>query len=216
VLAWSVRVWSHYNLSGPFPAIFLGESVAFMLLGVALFRLDVLSAARSVRFYALLAAGGYGVGLSLRSFQHWMEWKAGFLPSASVLAWREFCYELFRLPTTLGLVGLVLLLYKLGALRWLEGGLKAIGRLALTNYIGQSAITSILFYALGYYERFGFAQLMGICALVWIFQGITSALWLARWEMGPAEWLLRALTYGRWRPLARAPARGAAVAQAAE
>ena len=52
--------------------------------------------------------------------------------------------------------------------------------------------------------RFDFAALMGIAALIWIFQGIFSVLWLKRYEMCPAEWLLRALTYGALKPLARA------------
>src|SRR5204862_3872890 len=122
-----------------------------------------------------------------------------------------------RVPVTLGLLGLVLTLHKMGALRWLEGGLKAIGRLALTNYIGQSVITSILFYGFGTLGQFGFAQLMGICVLVWIFQGLLSLAWLSRWEIGPAEWFLRSLTYGRLQPLGRAAAlRPASAAHPAE
>jgi uncharacterized protein len=212
VLAWSTARWGEFNLSN-FALIFLAESVGFMLLGVALFKLNVLNGSRSLGFYAGLAAGGYGLGLSLRAYLQWRGWQTGFEPNSGLMAFRDFFYEAGRLPTTLGLLGLVMVLYRLGALRWLEGGLKAIGRLALTNYIGQSVITSILFYALGWYDRFGFAQLMGICVLVWIFQGLFSALWLARWEMGPAEWLLRSLTYGRWQSLGRARS-SAAVAPA--
>jgi uncharacterized protein len=212
VLSWSAGMWAGMNLSA-ISITFIAESVGFMLLGVALYRLNVLSGERSLGFYASLALGGYAVGLAIRGYIQWSGWQVGFEPSSSLGAWRDYFYEAGRLPTTLGLVGLVMTLFKLGALRWLEGGLKAIGRLALTNYIGQSVITSILFYALGWYGRFGFAQLMGICALVWVFQGVTSALWLSRWEMGPAEWLLRSLTYGRWQSLGRA-ARPAALATA--
>lgn len=215
VLAWSTAHWTEYNF-GSLAIVFLAESVGFMLIGVALFRLRVLDGSRSLGFYAGMAAIGYGLGLALRGYMQWRGWQAHFEPNAALMSWRDFFYEAGRLPTTLGLLGLVMTLYKLGALRWLEGGLMAIGRLALTNYIGQSVITSILFYALGYYEAFGFAQLMGICVLVWIFQGVTSALWLARWEMGPAEWLLRSLTYGSWQSLGRAPARVAAAPAPAE
>jgi uncharacterized protein len=69
--------------------------------------------------------------------------------------------------------------------------------------VGQSVITSVLFYGLGYYDRFGFAGLMGVTALIWVFQGVFSVLWLRRYEMGPAEWLLRSVTYGVLRPLRR-------------
>jgi uncharacterized protein len=215
VVAWSTARWAEFNL-GPLAMIFLAESVGFMLIGVALFRLNVLNGSRSLGFYAGMAGIGYALGLSLRAYVQWRGWQAGFEPNAALMSWRDFFYEVGRLPTTLGLLGLVMCLYKLGALRWLEGGLKAIGRLALTNYVGQSVITSILFYALGFYDRFGFAQLMGICVLVWIFQGVFSAAWLARWEMGPAEWLLRSLTYGRWQSLGRAPSPAAVAAAPAE
>lgn len=215
VVAWSTARWAEFNL-GPMALIFLAESVGFMLIGVALFKLDVLNGSRPLSFYLGMAGIGYALGLSLRAYIQWRGWQAGFEPNAGLMSWRDFLYEAGRLPTTLGLLGLVVALYKVGALRWLEGGLKAIGRLALTNYIGQSVITSVLFYALGFYGKFGFAQLMGICALVWIFQGVFSAVWLARWQMGPAEWLLRSLTYGRWQTLGRAPARVAVAAAPAE
>ena len=44
---------------------------------------------------------------------------------------------------------------------------------------------------------------MALCVPVWLFQAAFSALWLRWFEMGPAEWLLRSLTYGELRPLRR-------------
>lgn len=203
VLIWSAKMWAEFNLTGEGLA-YLGESLAFMLIGMALFRADVLSGARSLGFYAALAGGGYAVGLLVRSALQYGSIRAGFEPDPFNASVNGFLYEFGRLPTTLGLLGLVLWLFKLGALGLVEGGLKAIGRLALTNYIGHSVITSVLFYGLGYYNQIGFAGLMGVCVLVWIFQGVFSVFWLRRWEMGPAEWLLRSLTYGRWQALGRA------------
>ena len=202
VVIWSAKQWVGSNL-GKLQAQFLAESLSFMLLGVALHRMKVLTAARSLRFYAWMATIGYGLGLAIRGGRDLLRWNAGFEPTADLTSWGGFVYELGRLPTTLGLLGLVLLLYKLGALRWLEGGLKAIGRLALTNYVGQSVIAAVLFYGLGWYGRIGFAGLMALCVPVWLFQAAFSALWLRWFEMGPAEWLLRSLTYGELRPLRR-------------
>jgi uncharacterized protein len=172
-----------------------------MLIGIALYRLKVLTGERSLRFYWIMAAGGYALGLAIRGGFEALQWSVGFEPLARVFWWRGLLYEVGRLPMTLGLVGLTVALYKSGALGMVAGWLKAIGRLALTNYIGQSIITSILFYALGYYGKFGFAQLMGIAALIWIAQGIFSVFWLRSFAMGPAEWLLRALTYGVAKPI---------------
>jgi uncharacterized protein len=215
VLAWSTEVWAKFNL-GPESPVFLAESLAFMLLGVALFRMNVLSGERPLAFYAWLAAGGYATGLAIRGFRSALQWGVGFEPTADIVSWGGFVYEVGRLPMTLGLLGLVLTLYKLGLFGALAGGLKAVGRLALTNYIGQSVITSILFYGLGYLGKIGFAGLMGVCVLVWIAQGVFSVLWLRRYEMGPAEWLLRALTYGRMQALERVRTPSAPAVAAAE
>lgn len=202
VLGWSVKEWAFYNL-GQFAIPFLCESLGAMLIGLALFRTGVLTGARSLGFYAALAAGGYGMGMAVRGVVLTVQWKAGFYPDPLAgLLW-NWGYEFGRVPLTFGALGLVMLLFKSGALGWVAGGLQAIGRLALTNYIGQSIITSILFYGLGFFDRFGFAQLMGICALVWIGQAVFSLIWLRLFEMGPFEWLLRNLTYGAWRPLPR-------------
>lgn len=203
VLVWSAKTWVQFNWT-PETIAFFGESLAFMLLGLFLFRTGVLSGERSLGFYALLAAGGYGLGFLVRGALLAYQWRAGFEPTQYGGIYSNFTYELGRLPITLGLTGLILLLFKAGALNWLKGALSAIGRLALTNYVGQSIITSIIFYGFALVGKFDFAALMGIAALIWIGQGIFSVLWLKRYEMGPAEALLRSLTYGAWRPMGRA------------
>jgi uncharacterized protein len=215
VVGWSTREWAKFNLSS-FGAVLLAESLAVMMIGMALFRTGVLSGARSMRLYAVLAIGGYGIGLTVRALFAAAQWRTGFLPDPAVVVWAPLTYELGRIPTTIGLLGLVLMAYKAGVLRPLEAALSAIGRLALTNYLGQSIITSVLFYGLGLFDRFGFAQLMGIAAMIWLGQAVFSLLWLKRWQMGPAEWLLRSLAYGRWRPLERTAARPQPLPAAAE
>jgi uncharacterized protein len=209
LLAWSAKIWLSYNW-GP-RATIVFETVGFMLIGMALYRTGVLTGRRSSRFYLVLAAGGFALGLAVRGGLALASWRTGYMPDPAVIPWRGYVYELGRLPMTLGWLGLVTLVFRHGLLGPLAGVLGAVGRLALTNYIGQSVITSILFYALGLVGRFGFAQLMGVAVLIWIVQGVFSVLWLRRYEMGPAEWLLRAVTYGAWRPLGRAThaARGA-------
>lgn len=171
-----------------------------MLIGMALYQSGILTGERSMAFYGWLSLAGYGVGLAIRGgFSAW-EWSTGFEPNPDQLVWRILLYEAGRLPTTLGLLGLVTVLFKSGALGRLADGLQAIGRMALTNYVGQSVITSVVFYAFGLVGRFGFAQLMGIAVLIWIVQAAFSVLWLRRFSMGPLEWLLRSLTYGTWKP----------------
>lgn len=214
LLAWSAKTWLKYNW-GPW-ATFVFETLGFMLIGMALFRAGVLTGRRSSRFYLVLAIGGFGFGLAVRGTLAAASWRVGYMPDPALMPWRGYAYELGRLPVTLGWVGLVTLVFRHGLIGPLAGVLGAVGRLALTNYVGQSVITSILFYGLHLFGKFGFAQLMGVAVLIWIVQGVFSVLWLRRYEMGPAEWLLRAVTYGAWRPLGRVAAAPRSAPAAAE
>jgi uncharacterized protein len=77
-----------------------------------------------------------------------------------------------------------------------------VGRVALTNYVLQSVICSLLFngYGLGLYEQVGAAGLWGIAIAIYLCQIPLSGWWLARCQYGPLEWLWRSLTYGQWQP----------------
>jgi uncharacterized protein len=214
LLAWSAKTWLKYNWS-PW-STFVFETLGFMLIGMALFRAGVLTGRWSSRFYLLLAIGGFGLGLAVRGVLTAANWRTGYMPDPDLMPWRAYLYEAGRLPVTLGWVGLVTLVFRHGLIGPLAGVLGAVGRLALTNYVGQSVITSVLFYGLHLFGKFSFAQLMGVAVLIWIVQGAFSVLWLRRYDMGPAEWLLRAVTYGAWRPLGRVAASPKGLPAAAE
>ncbi len=76
------------------------------------------------------------------------------------------------------------------------------GRIAASNYIGQSLITAILFTGLG----FGLAEkvpvwgTLVIALAIYVTQLAVSAWWTRRHRYGPVEWLLRTVTYGVRRP----------------
>ncbi|MEN3002475.1 MAG: DUF418 domain-containing protein [Armatimonadota bacterium] len=82
------------------------------------------------------------------------------------------------------------------------------GRLALTNYLMQSLVCTLVFYGygLGYYGKVGLATGVGFALLLYLAQVLFSAFWLSRYQYGPAEWLWRSLTYGRLLPLNRSQA----------
>lgn len=73
------------------------------------------------------------------------------------------------------------------------------GRMALTNYIGQSVFGMLLFYGIG----FGFGAGVGlvyvvlIAAGVWVVQALFSGVWLHYCQFGPLEWIWRIFTYGK-------------------
>ncbi len=81
----------------------------------------------------------------------------------------------------------------------------AVGRMALTNYLLQSVIGTLIFYSygLGFFGRIGPAWLLLLTIAIYVVQIAISVWWLARFRFGPVEWLWRSLTYGRSLPLAR-------------
>jgi uncharacterized protein len=73
------------------------------------------------------------------------------------------------------------------------------GRMALTNYLIQIAALDLLFsgYALGFWA---IRPLLGLASAIEV---AFSSVWLRHFRFGPAEWLWRSITYGRWHPLRR-------------
>lgn len=91
--------------------------------------------------------------------------------------------------------------------RWLRG-LAPAGRMALSNYLMQSLVGTLVFYGygLGLWGQVARAwQVLGVVA-VFALQLQLSRWWLARFRYGPVEWLWRAFTYWRWPPMRRAAA----------
>ncbi len=77
------------------------------------------------------------------------------------------------------------------------GLLAPAGKMALTNYLMQSLIGSLVFYGygLGFWKQWGRADLALFVVSVFIAQIIFSHVWLRYFRYGPMEWLWRALTY---------------------
>jgi uncharacterized protein len=81
------------------------------------------------------------------------------------------------------------------ALRWVAPA----GRMALTNYLGQSIVCTLIFYGygLGWFEQLPRAWQVPFVLALFAVQVLCSRWWLARFRFGPMEWLWRAATYGQ-------------------
>lgn len=175
-----------------------------MCLGAALQRLGLFDASRRpLRFHLLLMAGGYAVGLPIVYLGALRQQADGF----DIVRYFQgtILYNHFgSFAVALGHVGLVMTMWtlRLRIARWLAN----VGRMALTNYLAQSVLFTLVFsgFGLGLYEqRLGRAQIWLIVLGIWAVQIVWSGLWLARFRMGPMEWLWRSLTYGRAGPIRR-------------
>jgi uncharacterized protein len=173
-----------------------------MLLGMALFKLGILTGRAESRTYRRMIGAGLMVGLPLiglgiqRNFA--AAWAApDFLFIHSLLNYWG------SIPVALGWVGVVMLTLKSGLALDITSRLSAVGRLAFTNYILQTVICTTIFYGhglglFGSIDRSG--QLLVVFA-VWGFQLWLSPLWLRSFRFGPLEWLWRSLVYVKVQPM---------------
>ena len=88
-------------------------------------------------------------------------------------------------------------------MRWLRP-LAAYGRMALTNYLGQSLLAYLIFTTGGLAGRLTLDRVELIAVGIICAQVATSMVWLRHFRYGPLEWVWRSMTYGQAPPL-RAP-----------
>ena len=175
-----------------------------MLIGMAMYKLGVFSAARSRRFYLGLVGVGLLVGIPTIMYgvhrNEAAEWslKYSFFFGAQLNYWASIL-------VALAWVGAVMLACKSEAIRPLTRPFAAVGQMALTNYLMQTVLCTFIFYGHGL-GRFGmferWQQLLVVVAL-WTLQLVVSPIWMRRFRFGPAEWLWRSLSYMQLQPMLR-------------
>ena len=188
-----MQTWLPYRL-------WVWDILSYMLLGMALFKLRIFHGERTRVFYLMMLLIGYAVGLTVNYFETKLLVESNF--DAMVKSSTGQTYQIGRLFTTMGHVGLFMLFIKSGILGFLQKALAAVGTMALTNYLMHSVITTIIFYGFGF-SLFGELQryeLYYIVGGIWIFQLIASPIWLKYFQYGPMEWLWRSLTYQKKQP----------------
>lgn len=94
---------------------------------------------------------------------------------------------------------LVFLLCTGGTLHPIARAFAAVGRLALTNYIGQSIVLCVLSTSIGFawFGRLSRLEMLLLCIPLFALQIAASTMWTRRFRMGPLEWIWRRVTYGR-------------------
>src|SRR5687768_3436977 len=187
-------LWQTWGLYRYFSDIF-----GMMLIGMALFRMGVLTLERPTGVYLGMVALGYGIGLAVNFFE--TRWVLDHQFSALSFAQANMTYDLGRLAMTVGHLGALLLFVRSGILPWLRRGMAAVGQMAVTNYLAQSIICGTIFIGMGYFNRLERYELYYVVAAIWVVQLAWSPLWLRHFRFGPVEWLWRYLTYLKRPPL---------------
>lgn len=199
---WAIQFWIHKTYlfaNGEFI-----RPAAMMLLGMALYKRGVFTGGRSDGFYRRLVFVALFAAVPVILLGVWVNHRANWSAETYMLFGRQFNYWAAPL-VSLGYAGALTLAFRRGAFPRVRSLLAMAGRMALTNYLAQTAVFALVFYGygLGWFGEVNRAGQLGLVAAVWAAQLAWSPLWLRFFRHGPMEWLWRCVTYLRIQPFLR-------------
>ena len=188
---------------------FFLRALGLILVGAGLYRTGFMDGSFPARTYRLTVLVGLAVGLPLAA--------VGVIITALNDYSREVAFigqvpnTLGTIPVSLGYMSLIIL-WNNQADSWLKRRLRAVGRMALTNYLSQTVLgVLVLTVLLGDVDFVNRGAVLLFVFAVWALQLWWSQAWLGRFLFGPAEWLWRVATYRSGQPLRRPRDTGVAV-----
>jgi uncharacterized protein len=208
--------WSRYTRaiysSRRLERILLSDIPLLFLIGMYAGRRRVFesAAARRRGFMVLGAASALAIALGHGYTAMELDWGG----PASWLSWSSLSWTATdKGPTVLYIALITLLFTSFRAAARALSVFAAPGRMALTSYLTQTVVITLLFapYGLGLAALATTMKLLFCLAFFFLFQVPVSHWWLARYQYGPAEWLWRSATYGAAQPMRRRPVPEAAV-----
>jgi len=179
-----------------------GDIFGMMMLGMALYKLGVLTLERPVSTYIFMVLIGYGIGIPVNVTE--VRWIIDHQFSLLAFSEAAVTYDVGRIAMTMGHLGLLLLFCRSGILFWLRRSLAAVGQMALTNYLTHSFVCAVIFTGFGLYGALHRHELYYVWAAIVVPQLIISPIWLRHYRFGPMEWLWRSLTYWNRQPFRKA------------
>ena len=185
-----------------FISIIFWRTSGLMLCGMALFKWGILTNERSTTFYRRLLAGGLVGGLGVTLAGVWYTETVDWAAREALFFGTQFNYWGSLLLAS-GYVGGIMLFCRRFGGGLITTALSAVGRTAFSNYLLQTLIATSIFYGygLGLFGSVTRIEQASIVVAIWTGQIALSVLWLRYVRFGPAEWLWRAVTYGRRPPL---------------
>ncbi len=178
------------------------DVLLFMFLGMAFFKMGILTGEAPTKVYWWILIVGLGLGL----FLSWLQMLETVKYQFNAFEFNKHVsfsyYQLHRMLRSLGLFAIIMLLYKSGVFKWLFEIMRPVGQMAFSNYLAQSIICGLIFnsYGLGMYGKLQRFEIYYVVAAVWLFQIIFCNIWLRYYRFGPFEWAWRSLTYWKRMP----------------
>ncbi len=177
------------------------RGLGLIIMGAGLYRVGFMHGDMSAKAYRRFAIVGIGGGLALAALGVVLVAVNDFSNHVAFIG--NIPNNLGTIPASLGYMSLIIL-WNQRQDNWLKRRLRAVGRMALTNYLTQSALGVLILTVLLGDTEVNRAGALAFVLGVWALQLLWSETWLVRFRFGPAEWLWRAATYRRWQPLRRA------------
>jgi uncharacterized protein len=188
----------------PLHVLIFPRTIALFLFGALVWRSGILRRAFEYRrLLSGVAIGGVLIGASLtvwaQGYAHaWFGWPS---PGRA----RETIERLGGVILAMGYAAAMVGLVSVPSCQRMLAWAAPVGRMAFTNYLGQSLILGWIFYGYGFglFGRVSVTTALTIGVAVYAAEVAISAWWLRRYRYGPVEWLWRSLMYGVWQPMAQ-------------
>ncbi len=177
------------------------RGLGVILMGAGLYRLGFMQGDWSARTYRVVAGVGLGVGLPLAALGALITALGDYSRDVAFIG--QVPNTLGTIPASLGYMSLIVL-WNRGLDSALKQRFRAVGRMALTNYLTQTVLGVLILTLLLSDLSVNRAGLLLFVLAVWALQLWWSQAWMQRFRFGPAEWLWRVATYRRDQPLRRA------------
>ena len=176
------------------------RGLGMILMGAGLYRLGFMQGALPARIYRLTASAGIAIGLPLAAIGALITALGDYSRDVAFIG--QVPNTLGTIPASLGYMSLIIL-WNRGLDSALKQRFRAVGRMALTNYLSQTVLGVLILTLLLSDLSVNRAGLLLFVLAVWTLQLWWSQAWMQRFRFGPAEWLWRVATYRKDQALRR-------------
>ena len=168
------------------------RAMTLMIVGILLYKLNIIQGTRELNFYKKLMFCGFGIGLPFSIYSIYLLISSEY--SAAIAVTSKQWLTLSVIPMVLGYVGLLTIM-NIKLRENISTRLRACGKMAFTNYITQTLLGVFVLRGLFGIGTFSRSELVLYIIIIWGLQIYWSKPILDKWRYGPLEWFLRKLTY---------------------